>query len=937
MIKKITLLTLALSINFSLLQAQDDGGLLKIADEFPVNASATLDYNSNNSGMVYQKEFRSTGSGYVKVHFKNFDLKPGDFVKVYSPITLDEIIYTNQGKVIGTQNEMISNFWSRTIWSDHIIVELYSAQGNNTHYGFDIDTVAYGYSMDKINNAFQYVQSDFETICSVDDKEAIVCYDGTEMGRKAEAVCRLLIGGGGLCTGWLLGTEGNIMTNNHCIGDAADALNTEFLFNYQYSDCVGITDDIFDLVATTSTFIQTDANLDFTLVMLPVNPVATYGYLSLASNPPSVGERIYIPQHPGGRRKEIAVNTDTNGDANGFAQITNAGGLPSRVEYHCDTEGGSSGSPVLRYSDNLVVAIHNTGGCPNGSHGRSDELIAAIGANMPNGGVDDPNPITPSISFGNANIVVNEATGCDFQDIDFTLRMALPASQNADVTFLFQGGTATNNNDYELITPSTVTFVAGDNTDKTGTIRVYNDAFVEGEETIVLELALNANGGDAELGFQDTLTVSIKDDDYDPSVGNQINYAFDDFENTLSNWTVTGNATTPFAIGDATTASSGSWSAAGNATNFVFINDDACNCTMNNERLMYNTVFDLSSVSSASVTFDIIHTDSNNQYASDTYAQVSTDNGLTWVNLGNEFITYSTWTNLSLDLSAYTGQSSVMISFLYNDLGNWAYGFAIDNFSVDGNGNALIQTNTNDGTTSATLPLASAGTIYAYDAGDGSIMTDIINNDGTDYDCIDVAVSRSGTSGQSFQGSTGALLATDKQFTITTTQPSQSSDATITFYFTEAEVSGWETAVANAGGSFTRSDLRIYRESTSGTSETIVPTITDYNGNVKMTGNFTGIDGTYSFAPEQTLSVSDFKTNSFLLYPNPAGNNLTIEAKETIDKVSVYDINGRLINSVSLQNNQLKHQLDVTALSQGLYFIEIESENSKYVQKFIKR
>lgn len=928
------LIILVLLLNFTSSFSQK----IQIANEFAVNISSNQDYISGNTGLVYEKEFRSEGSGYVKVHFTNFDLSPGDYVKVRSLNSSDEYIYSNQGKIINTQNQMINNFWSTTLWSDSIIVELYSAQGNSSHYGFDIDTVAYGHSMDKINQAFQSIDSNFETVCSADDREAIVCYDGTEIGRKSEAVCRLLIGGGGLCTGWLLGCDGNVMTNNHCIGSTAEAQNTEFLFNFQFDDCLETMNATSDLVATSSILIQTDGSLDFTLVMLPVNPVPTYGFLSLSSAIPVLNERIYIPQHPGGRRKEIAVNTDVDGDANGFAKIIDIGGLPNRVEYQADTEGGSSGSPVIRYSDHLVVAIHNTGGCPNGSFGRSDELIAAIGTNMPNCGVDDPNPESPSISFNSSNAIVNENTDCSFQDIDFTLRIALPASNNADVTITPQAGsTTTIGVDFELLTP-TLSFSAGDTTDKVGTIRIYNDAFIEGEESLTLDLSLNANGGDANIGNQGAFTVTILDDDFDPSVGNQINLASDDFESTLANWTITGNGTPTFALGDEAAAASGAWNANGNATNFVFINDDACNCTMDNERLMYNLPIDLSNVSNASLSFDLIHRDSNDQFASDSYAQVSTDNGVTWQNVGDEFITYTTWTNLTIDLSAYAGQSNVMISFLYNDLGNWAYGLAIDNFSVDGNGNAFIQTNVNDGISSATLPLASTGLVYAYDSLDGSIMAHIENNDNFDYDCVDVSVSRAGTSGQPHQGSTGALLAMDKQFDITPSQNTQTGNAAVTFYLTEDEVAGWETAVSNAGGSHTRTDLHISRTPAIGDEEVIVATIGSYDGHVTLTGNFTGIDGVFTFAPQEVLlSVSEFDTDAFSIYPNPVSDVLTIQTKNTLDTISIYDINGRQINSTKLNSNQLTNQINVSTLSQGLYFIEIKSNNSKQVQKFIKK
>ncbi|MBN2867655.1 MAG: trypsin-like peptidase domain-containing protein [Flavobacteriaceae bacterium] len=922
-------------ISFSLLSAQDNDGLLKIGDEYTVNISSNSDYNTNQSGLVFQEEFRSTGSGYVKVHFNNFDLKSGDYVKVYSPKTSDEFFYYDQGKIVGNENEMIDTFWTTTIWSDHIVIELYSQNGNNTHYGFDIDTVAYGYSVGKISNAFDSLApQDTETVCSFDDKEAIVCYDGTEMGRKSEAVCRLLIGGSGLCTGWLLGCDGNVMTNNHCIGNSIDALNTEFLFNYKYSDCAETTFASSDLVATSSTFIQTDSNLDFTLVMLPVNPTPTYGYLSLSSTIAALGERIYIPQHPGGRRKEIAVNTDVGGDVNGFAMITNEGAFPNRVEYQCDTEGGSSGSPVIRYSDHLVVAIHNTGGCPNGSYGRSDNLIAAIGANMPNCGIDDPNPQAPYITFSSSTSFVNEATGCDYQDIDFNLRIALPPSNNADVTVNVASETATNFEDFEIITPNPITFLAGDNTDKTFTVRIYNDAFIEGDETFSLNLSLNANGGDAQLGTTDTKTITIIDDDFNPAIGNNVTLASDDFESGLTNWIVTGNGTPSFSIGNSTTSSSSSWNTDGNTTNFVYINDDACNCTMDQERVMYTVPFDFSALSTVNLNFDIIYTDSNDQYASDSFVQASTDNGLTWQNVGSELISYSEWTNVDLDLSAYAGQSNVLISFLYNDLGNWAYGLAIDNFNISGQGNADIQTAINDNTTNSIVPLADTGIIYAYDSGNGNIIANLENIDGFDYDCLNVSVYREGTSGQPINGSAAPLLAMDKQFKIDATQTTQSGNNTITFYFTEAEVAGWESAVA---GSFTRDDLFINRESNSGTIENVIIAIGSYNGGVTMTGNFTGVDGVFSFAPAAALSNDEFEIKNFKVYPNPATNTLNINSKSDIEKLTIYDINGRLINNISIKNNTINYQIDINNLSQGMYFLEIESNGRKSVEKFIKK
>lgn len=394
--------------------------VLKIGDEFNTNITITKkkyqelskikfqNKATSNSAktVIYEKEFFSKNSSYVKLYFENFDLAPGDYIEITGNKTGESILYGGKGKIVDQSKTMISNFWSRVMLDNKVIVKLYSSGNIGNHKGFEIKKVAYGYSEEKIRKQLVASQSQ-KAICSSDNKESIACYDGTEMFEKAKAVCRLLIGGSSLCTGWLLGSEGNLMTNNHCIGSASDAQNTDFMFNYQYNNCSETSNAQTDIVASSSTFIKTNSSLDYTLVQLPVNPTSTYGYLSLSSAVTSAGDRIYIPQHPGGRRKEISVKTDIGGTAGGFSSVFDSSLSNSQtVRYYADTEGGSSGSPVLDYNSNLVIAIHNTGGCPNGSYGRSDSLISSIGNDMPTNGVDsgggnpdpdpDPDPVCSS-------------------------------------------------------------------------------------------------------------------------------------------------------------------------------------------------------------------------------------------------------------------------------------------------------------------------------------------------------------------------------------------------------------------------------------------------------------------------------------------------------------------------------------------------------------
>ncbi len=221
-------------------------------------------------------------------------------------------------------------------------------------------------------------------------------------------MARLLIGGTSACTGWLVGSEGHVMTNNHCIGSSSTALDTDYEFMAEgacgedcasFGACPGVVE------ATSGTLIQTDSTLDYSLILLPTNVTGTYGFLQMRSAGAVVDERIYIPGHPGAWGKRISVESTDPSDASGFCEVFSldespcSGGSGSDVGYFCDTRGGSSGSPVLGYVDHTVVSLHHCANCPN--RGLPIEaIISDLGSNVPNNSVSgsDPPPPPPSCS-----------------------------------------------------------------------------------------------------------------------------------------------------------------------------------------------------------------------------------------------------------------------------------------------------------------------------------------------------------------------------------------------------------------------------------------------------------------------------------------------------------------------------------------------------------
>jgi uncharacterized repeat protein (TIGR02543 family) len=410
-----TLLLFASNVVFSIVQVGEE-----VAQRFE-----TPHPYPGVKGVVWEKEFHWPNAGYIAVHFSEFDLAKGDYVEISSPDGRFHYTFSEKGKKVKHRDrtEELSEFWGTHIPGDRAIVRLVSKNKKSGH-GFVIDKWARGYEAGYIEAVMAGLEEEamLEAVCNSDDKEWAKCYEGTTMYDESRAVCRLLIGGTSACTGWLLGSEGHVMTNNHCISTQSSAGNTDYEFMAEgatcstscasWGACPGIVE------ASSGSLIQTDSSLDYTLILLPTNITGTYGYMQLRDTLPSLDERIYIPQHPGAWGKQLAVVSDTDGP---YAKIystneTPCSGGPGDIGYYADTAGGSSGSPVLAYNDHLVVALHHCANCPNRGV-PIPPIITDLGSNLPAnavGGVIPPNP--PVANFTAGSTTISEGQNVTFTD-----------------------------------------------------------------------------------------------------------------------------------------------------------------------------------------------------------------------------------------------------------------------------------------------------------------------------------------------------------------------------------------------------------------------------------------------------------------------------------------------------------------------------------------
>ncbi|MCI5057660.1 MAG: T9SS type A sorting domain-containing protein [Flavobacteriales bacterium] len=147
-------------------------------------------------------------------------------------------------------------------------------------------------------------------------------------------------------------------------------------------------------------------------------------------------------------------------------------------------------------------------------------------------------------------------------------------------------------------------------------------------------------------------------------------------------WLETGSSTDGiWSTGDATAASSAyiTWPVPSTGTNFAYTNDDDCNCDKSVDRI-YLPTQNFTGMVAVNLTADVYL---NGGYGEMLTLEISTDGGTTWVNEHTFGTDANNWQeNITVDLTSYAGNSSVIISFLYNDAGVWAYGAGIDNVEL---------------------------------------------------------------------------------------------------------------------------------------------------------------------------------------------------------------------------------------------------------------
>ena len=82
-------------------------------------------------------------------------------------------------------------------------------------------------------------------------------------------------------------------------------------------------------------------------------------------------------------------------------------------------------------------------------------------------------------------------------------------------------------------------------------------------------------------------------------------------------------------------------------------------------------------------------------------------------------------------------------------------------------------------------------------------------------------------------------------------------------------------------------------------------------------------------------SIAEQVQNSLQVYPNPTSGLVTIQSGAQIDEVIVYDMTGRAVQTLNLSTVLV--DLNLSALAQGTYVVEVITANGTQTVRVIKR
>ncbi len=464
--------------------------------------------------------------------------------------------------------------------------------------------------------------------------------------------------------------------------------------------------------------------------------------------------------------------------------------------------------------------------------------------------------------------VIEAATGtCPrFKDYNIVIGVDVAATGNATLS-LIKSGTATNGVDYTILQPS-VTYTNGDAADKTFTLRVFDDAIVDGPETVTLSLDLTGTGVQTSAACASSVnqfTVSLIDDDILNAVNNDNptvtllsqNFGTVTGSNQIpAGWTVSnagsninkwvGNnadASTYGFSGNTLHISNGDAVAVGDGT--AAINYDDVTTT---DARVFTPALSALGLKNISISFNFVcngEADIDGIYDYGiVYYSLDGSNFNVATDINGDFIIQgiSTKTPATYFLPANTaGTNSLRFLFRWisdNGVANQPP-FAIDDVVVTGKA-VTVESQVNNNATE-NIPAGTPAS-YFYSTADGQIIASIANTSAA-IGCVTANIKSQGNNTTVLNTTAGSFMRSEKVTTFIPTVANTTAAYQASFYFTTAELAAWGANVPTLKLMKVKDGVNLAGILTAAEAQVVTAVVDDQRaakGYTSFTGNFTG-------------------------------------------------------------------------------------------------
>ena len=368
------------------------------------------------------------------------------------------------------------------------------------------------------------------------------------------------------------------------------------------------------------------------------------------------------------------------------------------------------------------------------------------------------------------------------------------------------------------------------------------------------------------------------------------------------------------------------------ASNAAIFDDDAAGNGNVNNASLFTPVWDMSEATTVTMSYDY----SFNELGAGETLAVDVYDGAAWQNVVTYDTDVLTPENSGVIDGTALANAEFQVRFTYDDGGSWGWNAGIDNFQIDFANPPANQD-------IVTIQLGPDGTAeleamdFLSEATDACGI-DVLIADLEMVTCddigapIEVTIFASDASGN-ISSCTIDVEVVDTMAPVLTCPEDVSVmvDPDGTHTVADYIGSGEATATDNCTDPVTDFTQDPAPGTVLGVGEWVVTfTATDEYGNVSTCEM--NLDLTLLGNEDNELS------NAIALYPNPAGEQVTISNNSNIalETAMIYDLNGKLVSQINLQDMQSERVIDVSSYATGVYMVQITGEQSSVVKRMIK-